>query len=171
MPPRTIDNLGVEVSTRYAEDKKILDEALVKEAPTIPVQTAIEVTIPFLPSELETLLQTQPTYITWASFSAPAHYFEQRKRLFTYQLIPSMGSEDKKESQAQKILAKLKSLTEKRMIQEKEEKDKRKKYEEERLLEEEEREKKILTSLLDTIVLFDKLIIEINSKRGQYQKG
>jgi hypothetical protein len=172
MPPRTIDNLGVEVSTRYAEDKQALDETLIKEARTIPIQTAIEVTTPFFPSEIEALLHFQRTGLTWASFAAPALYFEQRKRLFTYQLIPSMGSEDKKESQALKILAKLRSMEEERIEKEKEEKeDKRRQYQEERALEEEEKEKKILTSLLDTIALFDKLIIEINSRRSQYQKG
>lgn len=167
MPPRTIDNLGVDVSTRYAEDQKTLDQSIVKEARGVSAQTEIEVTIPFLPSELEALLQSQNTYISWAFFYAPAHYFEQRNRLFTYQLIPAMGSEDKKESQAQKILAKLRTLKK----EEKGEKDKRKKYEEARALEEEENEKKILTSLLDTIALYDKLIIDINSRRSQYQKG
>lgn len=171
MPPRTIDNLGVEVSTRYAEDQRILDEAIIKEARAIPVQTEIEVTAPFFPSEIESLLHIQPTHITWASFFAPTYYFEQRKRLFTFQLIPSMGSEDKKESQALKILAKLRSMAEERVQKDKEEKDKRQQFEEEKELEEEDREKKILTSLLDTIALFDKLIIEINSRRSQYQKG
>lgn len=171
MPPRTIDNLGVEVSTRYAEDKEILDETLIKEARAIPIQTGIEVTTPFFPSEIEALLHLQPTNITWASFFAPSYYFEQRKRLFTFQLIPSMGSEDKKESQALKILSKLRSMAEERVQKEKEEKDRRKRYQEERVLEEEEREKKILTSLLNTIAIFDKLLIEINSRRSQYQKG
>jgi len=171
MPPRTIDNLGVDVSTRYAEDKRTLDETLIKESRAIPVQTAIEVTTPSFPSEVEALLHFQPTGLTWASFFPPAEYFEQRKRLFTFQLIPSMGSEDKKESQAQKILAKLHSMADERAQKEKKEKDKRQQYEEERILEEEEKEKKILTSLLDTIALFDKLIIEINSRRSQYQKG
>lgn len=170
MPPRTIDNLGVEVSTRYAEDKQALDETLIKEARAIPVQTEIEVTTPFFPSEVEALLRFQPTGLTWATFSPPAQYFEQKKRLFTFQLIPSMGSEDKKESQALKILAKLRSMADERQ-KEKGEKDKRQQYEEERAMEEEEREKKILTSLLNTIALFDKLIIEINSRRSQYQKG
>jgi hypothetical protein len=169
MPPRTIDNLGVEVSTRYAEDKRTLDEALIKEAHAIPVQIEIEVTTPFFPSEIESLLHFQPTGSTWASFFPPAHYFEQRKRLFTYQLIPSMGSEDKKESQALKILAKLRSMTEERI--KKEEKYQRGRYEEELALEEEKKEEKILISLLDTIALFDKLIIEINSRRSQYQRG
>jgi Skp family chaperone for outer membrane proteins len=82
-----------------------------------------------------------------------------------------MGSEDKKDSQTQKILAKLKSMAEQKVERDKEQKDKRQQYEEERALEEEEKEKKILTSLLNTITLFDKLIIEINSRRSQYQKG
>ncbi len=171
MPPRTIDNLGVEVSTRYAEDKKILDESLIKEARTIPMQAGIEVTSAFVSAELEEFLHLQPTNITWASFIPPSLFFEQRRRLFTFQLVPAMGSEDKKESQALKILAKIKSMTEQAVQREKEEKDKRQQYEEERALEEEEKEKKILTSLLDTIALFDKLIIEINSRRTQYQKG
>lgn len=171
MPPRTIDNLGVEVSTRYAEDKKVYDESLIKEARGIPSQTEIDVFSPSFSSEMDELLQSQRAYISWASFLPPALYYEQRKRLFTYQLIPSMGSEDKKESQAQKILAKLKGMEEERIEADKENKGKKELYDLERSLEEEEREKKILTSLLSTIALFDKLIIEINSRRGQYQKG
>ena len=169
--PRTIDNLGVEVSTRYAEDRAVLDESLIKEARGIPVQTAIEVTLPSYPSEMEALLQAQQTHVTWAQFIAPARYFEQRKRLFTFQLIPSMGSEDKKESQAQKILAKLRSMIDEREEREKEGKGKRLLFEAQQALEEEEKEKTTLTSLLNTISLYDKLIIEINSRRSQYQKG
>jgi hypothetical protein len=171
MPPRTIDNLGIEVSTRYAEDQKVLDDNFIKEARSIPGQTEIEVTSPFYSPEIEALLQTQPAHISWASFIPPALYFEQRKRLFTFQIIPSMGSEDKTESQTQKILSKLQSLAEEKVAKDREEKDKRQLYEEERILEEEEKEKKILTTLLSNIALFDKLIIEINSRRSQYQKG
>ena len=58
MPSRTIDNLGVDVSTRYAEDQKILDTSLIKEARTIPIQTEIDVTIPFHPSEMDALLSS-----------------------------------------------------------------------------------------------------------------
>ena len=79
-----------------------------------------------------------------------------------------MGSDDKKESQALKILSKLHSLSDE---YDQEKKDKRQQYEEEKALEEGEREKKILTSLLNTIAFFDKLIIEINSRKSQYQKG
>ena len=37
----------------------------------------------------------------------PDNYNEQRKRLFTYQIIPSLGPQDKTESQEKKILAHL----------------------------------------------------------------
>lgn len=170
MPPRTIDNLGVDVSSRYAEDQKILDDTLVKESQTIPLQAEIDVSSPFYPNEIDEFLHIQPTKITWALFTPPSQYFEQRKKLFTFQLIPSMGSEDKQESQALKILDKLKSM-EQKAHENQETKDKRQIYEEGLVLEEEEKEKKVLTSLLNTISIFDKLIIEINSRRNQYQKG
>lgn len=169
--PRTIDNLGVEVSTRYAEDKAFLDEALVREAQGIPLQVGIEVTAPSFPSEVEALLQIQPTHVTWAAFNAPPLYFEQRNRLFTYQLIPSMGSEDKKESQAIKILAKLRAREEDLTNRTPPEGDKQLRYAKEREIEDEQREQKVLTTLLNTIATYDKLIIDINSRRAQYQKG
>ena len=171
MAPRTIDNLGVDVSTRYAEDKLFLDETLIKESHAIPSQTQIDVTTPFVSPELEALLHSQPAGVTWASFYPPARFFEQRKKLFTYQLIPSMGSDDKKESQALKILAKIKSLADERGHRSNEQKDQRQQYLEDRAAEEEEKEKKVFTSLLNTVALYDKLIIEINSRRSQYQKG
>ena len=37
--------------------------------------------------------------------------------------------------------------------------------------EEEEKEKKALTSLFETVSLLDKFLIDINSRRSQYQKG
>jgi hypothetical protein len=111
-----------------------------------------------------------PLQSSWASFIAPALYFEQRKRLFTFQSIPSLGSEDKKESQAQKILTQLQLLEEKH-ARGQEEKDQKKKRQQELALQEEEKEKKILTVLLQTIATLDKLIIDINSRRSQYQKG
>lgn len=171
MPPRTIDNLGVDVSTRYAEDQKILDKSLIKEARAIPLQAEIEVTIPFFPSELETLLHLSPLQSSWASFIAPELYSEQRKRLFTFQSIPSLGSEDKKESQSQKILAKIQLLEQQYHKEDKEEKDQKKRREQELSLQKEGKEKKILTTLLQTIAQIDKLIVDINSRRSQYQKG
>ena len=82
-----------------------------------------------------------------------------------------MGTEDKKESQTLKILTKLRSIAEERVQHNQEKNDQRQQYQEDRSQEEEEKEKKILISLLNTIAFFDKLIAEINARRGQYQKG
>ncbi len=166
MPPLTIDNLGSDASNRYAEDQKAFEPGLIREAHAIPVETQIEVTTPGFPSELEALLQAAPTHLVWASFSPPGQYFEQKKRLFTYLLIPSMGSEEKQESQSQKILSMLLSK-----VEEKGEMDKRGQYLAQQEQEQQEKEKNTLTSLLKTIAVFDKLMIDINSRRGQYQKG
>ena len=172
MPPRTIDNLGMDVSTRYAEDQKQLDSSLIKESHVIPAQTSIEVTLPFNPSEIDILIHANPLQLAWASFLAPAFYAEQRKRLFTFQSIPSLGSEDRMESQAQKIQTKIHLIEEKvQKDKEESEKDPNKKRQQQQNLELEEKEKKILTNLLNTIAVLDKLIVDINSRRSQYHKG
>jgi hypothetical protein len=122
---------------------------------------------------MDALLQTTALK-NWASFIAPALYSEQKKRLFTFQLIPSLGSEDKQESQTSKILAQLQKEIEAGEQEEKleaEERDSRKKSRQQLHIEEEKKQKKIIISLLQTISAMDKLLIEINAKRRQYQKG
>lgn len=168
MPPRTIDNLGIEVSTRYAEDLKELDQKLLVEARGIQEQTEIEITHPFFLTELEILLEPQKQQ-TWATFTPPKGYFEQKKRFFMFQLIPSLGSEEKHETQTQKIISLKTFSRKKRNDQQQEEEqgsdhsDPEKEYH--------EKEKKILVSVLQTIMHLDKEIQEINARRGQYHKG
>lgn len=170
MPPRTIDNLGVDVSTRYAEDQKKYDEKIIKEARGIPQQAEIDVTVPSFSSEVEILLGARERNVFWADFYAPPKYHEQKKRLFLHQIIPSLGSEDKKEIQAQRII----DLVERDKQKKEEERGKKKPQElwaAQKELESEEREKSILLSLLNRLSLLDKYLVDINSRRSQYQKG
>ncbi|VHO01999.1 DUF5399 family protein [Candidatus Rhabdochlamydia sp. T3358] len=166
MPPRTIDNLGIEVSTRYAEDLRELDQKLLIEARGIQEQTEIEITHPFFLTELEILLEPQKQQ-TWATFTPPQGYSELRKRFFMFQLIPSLGSEEKHETQTQKIVSLKTFSRKKRDDQQQEEEsdhsDPEKEYH--------EKEKKTLISVLQTIMHLDKEIQEINARRGQYHKG
>ncbi|PWU14244.1 MAG: hypothetical protein C5B45_04695 [Chlamydiae bacterium] len=168
MPPRTIDNLGIEVSTRYAEDLRELDQKLLIEARGIQEQAEIEITHPFFLTELEILLEPQKQQ-TWATFTPPKGYFEQKKRFFMFQLIPSLGSEEKHETQTQKIVSLKTFSRRKRDNQQQEEgqgsdhSDPEEEYH--------EKEKKILVSVLQTIMHLDKEIQEINARRGQYHKG
>lgn len=167
MPPRTIDNLGIEVSTRYAEDLKELDQKLLIEARGIQEQTEIEITHPFFLTELEILLEPQKQQ-TWATFIPPKGYFEQKKRFFMSQLIPSLGSEEKHETQTQKIIS-LKTFSRKKRDDQQQEEEQG--YHSDPEKEYHEKEKKILVSVLQTIMHLDKEIQEINARRGQYHKG
>ncbi|NGX59600.1 MAG: hypothetical protein KR126chlam3_00753 [Chlamydiae bacterium] len=154
---RTIDNLGVEISTRYAEDRELYDESLIKDARLIPAQTRITTTVPSYTSEFELLFELGKRRALWALFRAPPNYYVYRRRLFAEQIIPDLGSPDLQESQ----LERLEALGEEEKERHKEPRDE----------EEIEKEKKILKKLLQNVLLFDQLLIDINSRRSQYQKG
>src|SRR5581483_4462896 len=98
---------------------------------------------------------------------------EQKKRLYTTQVIPSLGSDDKKEAQ-QLRLSETVSAAQKRRdeaIKEKEQGIRASSWAEEREVEEETKEKAILDSAIKTVASLDKYLIDIKSRRGQYHKG
>ena len=167
MPPRTIDNLGVDVSTRYAQDQQLLDEKILQEAKKIPVQTEIDVTIPSFSSAFDQLFETSKRNLPWADFFPPEGYHEQKKRLFTFQLIPSLGSQDKREEQARRILAKIEETS----LQREKSPDSKANWRASKEATEQKREEKTLSSLLHSILGLDKDMADVLSKRSQYQKG
>ncbi len=161
--PRTIDNLGIETSARYARDKTQLDTKLVEESRFVPLKTEVSVVKPYLPTELEEYLL--PDKLTlWASFEAPPGYVLQGKPLFSYQLIPSLGGYEKQESDTEKLEA-LEDTLNKQFGQRKREQG------EEQEEQEEEKERKTLLGLLRTIGTLDRSLSFINSRRCQYQRG
>ncbi len=172
MAPRTIDNLGIDASTRYATDQKEFDHKILKESRVIPKQAEIDVTEPSFSSEFDLLFDTGKRNSPWAQFCMPNNYNDQRKRLFTYQIIPSLGPLDKTENQEKKILA---HLQEKAKKQGEEKKDRNKKeesdWEPEQQKEEQEQEQKILAQLLKNLIMLDKCMTDIIARRMQYQKG
>jgi len=165
--PRTIDNLGVETSVRWATDQKLLDKTLLQDASTITKQTLVDVYTPFYTSEFDLIFETKQRYKQWAAFFAPPGYMSQKMRLFMYQVIPSLGTDEFQEAQMQKIQDHREAN-----------KKKRKKtpsgtyaWEDEREEEEEERESKMLLSMLEMLRDLDQLIGMINARRSQYSKG
>lgn len=158
---RTIDNLGLDISTRYAEDRAGFDEHLIKEARLIPSQTRIDVTEPAYPTEFDSLFELGERRVSWAFFLAPPSLNSYRRRLFSEQIIPKLGSPDKQEAQIERVEA--------IGDQEKKKKQAEGATQSEEL--EVEIEKKIILNLLGKIHLFDQYLIDINSRRSQYQKG
>ncbi len=174
MAPRTIDNLGVDASSRYAADQQKFDKKILKESRVIPRQAEVDVTVPSFASEFDLLFDSEQRNTPWAKFSMPKNYNEQRKRLFTYQIIPSLGPQDKTENQEKKILAHLKEKTKQ---QGEEKKDQRQNQEGKTSWEEDqeeadrEKEQKIVAKLLKNLIMLDKCMNDISARRMQYQKG
>lgn len=159
---RTISDLGIEVSTRYAEDREKFDETIIKEARGIPVQTQIDVTAPSYPMELDVLFGVNQRNISWADFIAPPKYYEQKRRLFTDQLIPSLGTSEKRDSQLERVL----QMSKKNVPV-----DREPSWEEKIEFTEEEKERNTLKNLFTDVKNLDQDIIDFKSRCMQYQKG
>lgn len=156
--PRTIDNLGVETSSRYARDKAALDTKLIEESRFIPLKTEVSVVKPYLPTEFDQYLM--PTKLAmWASFAPPPDYLVYGKPLFSYQLIPSLGGYEKQEADSDKLEA-LEDTLNKAFKEGKEGQQ-----------QQEEKERKTLLTLLQMIEKLDRTLSLINSRRNQYQRG
>ncbi len=162
---RTIDNLGVEASIRYAKDKALFEPNFIEDSRIVSQKTEISALRPYIPSEFDQLF-TVGKNLPWASFLPPPEYFNQSKPLFSYQLIPSLGSYEKQEADTDKLEALEDAIQKHRG-------SKKKKTEQEMLDEEEEEEteRQAIVALLECIHAFDRSLDLINSRRNQYQRG
>jgi DNA-binding transcriptional regulator GbsR (MarR family) len=154
---KTIDNLGVDISTRYAEDRELFDESFIRDARTVTVQTSITSTLPAHLPEFDLLFDLTQRKATWATFLAPPHYYATRRRLFAEQVIPEIGTPDKQETQLLRVEA----------VGDEE----KKRHTLPTEVEQVEQEKQTLLKLLNKLHNIDELLIAINSRRDQYQKG
>lgn len=94
--PRTIDDLGIEASKQYAQNKQELEGEvrLIEESRFFPAAMEPGVMIPYVPVSFEEGFTVAP-FSTWASFSLPPNFAMSSARLFTYQFIPSIGSSER----------------------------------------------------------------------------
>lgn len=160
--PRTIDNLGIDASIRYAKDQEVFEAKFIEESRIVSQKTEISVSKPYIPSEFDQLFAIGRT-IAWASFLPPPEYFAYAKQLFSYQLIPSLGSYEKQEADADKLSALEDAIDKQKRSKQGKQSDQEK--------EEEEKERKAIAALLECIQRLDKSLTLINSRRNQYQRG
>ena len=159
--PRTIDNLGIETSRRYARDQEQLEESkLIEDSKFIPQKTEVFLLKPHFSPELqEYFLPTSQT--KWAVFDPPPEYTTLAGSLFTYQLIPSLGDSEKQDANTDKLEALEDTLSKHKQSKKRDQQDQQ----------EEEKERKTLLNLLKTIGRFDRTLQVINSRRNQFQRG
>jgi hypothetical protein len=145
---RTIDNLGVESSVRYAKDKVALDSRLIEESRFIPQKTEVAVVKPYIATDFEEYLA--PGKKLWATFNPPPDYFSYGKQIFSYHIMPSLGNSEQIQANIEKLEAMNKTV-------DKDPKEKKK--------------TQALLDLLKQIHELDRTLNQINARRNQYQKG
>ena len=160
--PRTIDNLGVDASIRYAKDQELLEPRLIEESRLIPQKTEVTVVKPFELSEFDQTYSVGRT-ISWALFSPPPDFYARDKGLFSYQLIPSLGGYEKLEADSDKI------ETLEDVLEKSEEREGRGQSDQER--EKDENQRQTLLALFQCIDKLNKTLAMINARRNQYQRG
>lgn len=148
---KNVSDLPLDVSIRWAEDQKLLEETkpIIADSGHISSITVKDVSAPSVFSQLDVLLDTRSLHPSWALFTAPKDYYNQRKRIFTSRILPLFDSEEKLDDKIQKI----NSLSDKE-----EEKDRKK-------------EREILVLMLQKLMELNKNLIFVLSRRNQYQKG
>jgi hypothetical protein len=99
--PKTVDDLGIDVSRRYIRDQEQLDRSFIKDF-QIPSRTQVVITTPFYASETDSLVGAQKR-VSWFLSSPPENYSISRKKIFSYQLIPSLGPNEKLDEDLSKI--------------------------------------------------------------------
>lgn len=156
--PRTIDNLGLDASIRYAKDKELFEAKFIEESQIVSKKTEIPVSKPYVPSEFEQTFSSAKT-ILWASFSPPPETFSSGNTLFSYQLIPSLGTYEQHEDAEQLLEEALERKRESDQDQSEKEKQ------------QENKEKQLIADLIACIAKIDKTLSLINSRRNQYQRG
>ena len=171
MSTRTLDNLGIEVSSRYARDKQLLDSHLLSEAGLVSQKTESIAYKPYASAEFDQrFFFAMRTTSHLALFQPPANYFQGGSNLFSYQLIPSLGDDEQQEADLEKL-----TLW-------KEERKKRRNQAKHRaapsLLEDEEfddpndeKQEQVLVTLLECIARLNRDLLLAISCRNQYQRG
>lgn len=147
--PKTVSNLPADVSTRWANDQKLLEETrpLITESGSIPLHAQKDVIFPTHVSEVSILMGLQWVRPTWAMFGPPEGYQFQWKRLFTNQIAPQLGTDEQLEDKIQKITAAKK------------------------LSDEEHRDQEAIINLLKLLQELDSQLSFALNRRSQYHKG
>jgi hypothetical protein len=150
--PKTVSNLPLDVSIRWAKDQEILTQTqpLTQDADSIAKHAVSDVNLPTSQSQVEVLLGLYTRNPTWAAFQMPKGFVTQRRRLFTSQLVGFLGSDEQQDT----LITRIQGASG-------EEQDK----------DEWDLEKNLLLQVLKLMSMLNKDLIDIVSRCKQYQKG
>lgn len=171
LPPRykTIDNLGIDSSIKYAENQSEL--VTTQEITRVPIKvsssTQLQTATP-IASEFDTIFQTNIRNKGWANFLTPPGYNVSGRSCFLFQMLPSLGSEETLMTLKQRIF----DLLEKKRTQTKSLKGtNQEKLEADLTYKKTESDAGKISNLLATIHNLDKILTDLNTQKNRYQRG
>ncbi len=150
--PKTVSNLPLDVSIRWAKDQEILTQTqpLTQDADSIAKHAVSDVNLPTSQSQIEVLLGLYTRNPTWAAFQMPKGFVTQRRRLFTSQLVGFLGSDEQQDTLITRIQGASGEEQDKDLW---------------------DQEKNLLLQVLKLMSMLNKDLIDIVSRCKQYQKG
>lgn len=161
---RTIDNLGPEASTRWAQDQNLIGVATQREGALVTELTQKDISIPAYTPELQSLLKGDFNERTKVALIPPPEgYMEQNKHLFSSQITPRISKES-----IDLQLGKIQTLS---LNPIKTDEENPLAWETEKLQEDWLTEQKKISASLETLQRIHQDLVDINSRRTQYQKG
>jgi hypothetical protein len=154
MKATTIDQLPITANVRWAEDQRDLDISFVTEPAMIAPHPEIVGLSIIYPSKFDILFDLQKRNIAWASFEPPKRFHLFRKRHFSRRLFASFDWDEEEEDsipgeRLQQVMERLSYLPPSLF----------------------EKDKTTLISLLQSLRWINTLVIQIQSRKLQYQRG
>lgn len=102
LKPRTIDDLGIDASKQYAKNQQTIDRRLIEESKYRGQFEPGAVLTPYIPAEyIEGF--TIGSVAIWAGFTTPQDYDARSSRLYSYQMIPSLGGSEEMQATFDKL--------------------------------------------------------------------
>ncbi|MBI3508816.1 MAG: DUF5399 family protein [Chlamydiia bacterium] len=157
---KTIDDLGIDASKQYAENQRLYDPSLIEESRLVAPRSQIPTVMPYAPSEMDAYFSVGKGN-SWALFTPPPEFVVYGENFFSYQLIPSLGPQEKQDADAEKL----------QHLEDFLDKERGKKGQSNDDEEEDEEQKERLIAMFQCLQKLDKTLNLINARRNQYQRG
>ncbi|MGR3972975.1 MAG: DUF5399 family protein [Candidatus Rhabdochlamydia sp.] len=150
--PKTVANLPLDVSIRWAEDQQLLQESrpIIQDSQFASSHAQAEVALPAKQTEIVALFDLFKLHPSWATFKMPPDFINLRRRIFRSKLASFIGTEEQQEHLMAQLLASVGD-------------------EEDQSLWEEEKGR--LVQFLNLLNQLNKDLTDITSRCKQYQKG
>jgi hypothetical protein len=160
----TIDQLDIKDHVRWAQDQTAQDVVFLQESQIVALHPEILGMTTIYPSKLEELFELQKKNLPWATFSPPQQYQMFSRRFFSYRLFPNIlwkeGEESEDEGNEEELLQN--DLIQAVMGVKKLSSQSGSLF---------EKDKAAILNLLEAIKWINKLLLQINARKLQYQKG